>query len=402
MLEVMSHFRAPHSPPGSATSNAPTPLSWDWRGFAWAFAVVIATTAMGWPLYRGKSVHIDNANILMLYLLGVLWIATHHSRSAAVLASVLAVVAFDLVFVKPFYSLAVADPQYLVTFAVMLLTALVISELTHRVRVQSEAARQAWERAEAEFLRNTLLSGVSHELRTPLAGITGAASALIEAGDQLSSQSRAQMLDTIASEAERMERLIKNLLDMTWLEAGGLKLNKQWQPLQEVVGSALHRMNRRLSGRAITTDVPNDLPLVQIDAVLIEQLLINLLDNAMQYTPPGSAIEISARQVGSAIEVEVADHGPGIPTGTEDRVFQKFFRAGQKANQRGMGLGLAICRGFVEAHGGTIAASNRPTGGASFRFKLPIGSGAPKFDAPNIDVPNIDAAAKAVDPPANA
>ncbi len=364
----------------------------DWKGFAWAFAIVIATTAIGWPIHRGNAVHIDNASILMLYLLGVLWIATHHSRAAAVLTSILAVAAFDLVFVKPFYSLAVADPQYLVTFAVMLLTALVISELTHRVRAQSEAARAAWERAEAEFLRNTLLSGVSHELRTPLSGITGAASALIEAGDQLSAESRTQMLDTIASEAERMERLIKNLLDMTWLEAGGLKLNREWQPLQEVVGSALHRMTRRLAGRAVTTNVPSDLPLVQIDAVLIEQLLINLLDNAMQYTPAESAIEIAARQNGAAIEVEVADHGPGIPAGTEDRVFQKFFRAGQKANQRGMGLGLAICRGIVEAHGGTIRASNRPAGGASFQFNLPLFPGAPR----------IDAAEKPVDAPANA
>src|SRR5205823_3732497 len=152
-----------------------------------------------------------NTNVLMLYLLGVLWIATRYSRGAAVFASLLGVAAFDFCFVTPYLTFNVADEQYLVTFAVMLVAALTISTLTHRVRVQSEAARAAWERVETEFLRNTLLSGVSHELRTPLAAITGAASTLIETPEHLSSDSRGEMLATIYDEAERMERLINNL-----------------------------------------------------------------------------------------------------------------------------------------------------------------------------------------------
>jgi two-component system sensor histidine kinase KdpD len=296
-----------------------------------------------------------------------------------VLTSVLSVVAYDLIFVKPFYTFAVSDQQYLITFGVMLATGLVISALTHRVREHSEEARQAWERVEAEFLRNTLLSGVSHDLRTPLSAITGAASTLIENRDHLSDAAQSEMLDTIYGESERMERLINNLLDMTRVESGGLQVKKEWQPLQEVVGSVLHRLERRLGGRKLKTDLPPDLPLVQIDSVLIGQVLMNLLDNAIAYTPPTSTIQIRARQAGDGREVaiDVIDDGPGIPAGTETRVFQKFFRAAQPEKRQGIGLGLAICRGIVEAHGGTIGAGNRPEGGAVFRFTIPMTQSPP-------------------------
>ncbi len=349
----------------------------DIAGYLWAVGVVAAATTLAWPLYHAVGFH--GENVLMLYLVGVLWIATHHSRSAAVLTSVLSVVAYDLIFVKPFYTFAVSDQQYLITFGVMLATGLVISALTHRVREHSEEARQAWERVEAEFLRNTLLSGVSHDLRTPLSAITGAASTLIENRDHLSDAAQSEMLDTIYGESERMERLINNLLDMTRVESGGLQVKKEWQPLQEVVGSVLHRLERRLGGRKLKTDLPPDLPLVQIDSVLIGQVLMNLLDNAIAYTPPTSTIQIRARQAGDGREVaiDVIDDGPGIPAGTETRVFQKFFRAAQPEKRQGIGLGLAICRGIVEAHGGTIGAGNRPEGGAVFRFTIPMTQSPP-------------------------
>lgn len=354
----------------------------DWRGYAWAAAVTAAATAVGWPLHHQFG--LANTNVLMLYLLGVLWVATRHSRGAAIVASVLSVAAFNFYFVPPHLTLAVADHQYLVTFAVMLLTALTISTLTHRVRDQAAAARRAWERAEAEFLRNTLLSGVSHDLRTPLAAITGAASTLIETGDGLAPAARAEMLDTIHSEAARMERLINNLLDMTRLESGGLRLKKEWQSLHEVLGAALEHVNGRLRGHEVRTDLPPDLPLVQMDAVAIEQVLVNLLDNAVEYVPASSPIEISVRLGSDSSEdlvVEVADRGPGLSAGAEQRVFQKFFGAGAGSSRRGLGLGLAICRGIVEAHGGTISAANRPGGGAAFRFTLPR-SAAPPAAAP--------------------
>jgi two-component system sensor histidine kinase KdpD len=353
---------------------------WDWRGYISAAGVVAASTAVGWPLHH--KLGLANVNILMLYLLGVLWIATRYSRGAAILASVLGVLAFDFTFVPPFYTLSVHDHQYVGTFAVMLLTALTISTLTHHVRARAREAQVAWERVETEFLRNTLLSGVSHELRTPLAAITGAASTLIETGERIPMQSRAEMLDTIYGEADRMERLITNLLDMTRVESGGLAVKKDWQPLQEVIGSALHHLDRRLRGRAISADLPADLPLVQIDGVAIEQVLVNLLNNALEYTPADTPIEIGARREDAAVIVHVGDRGPGVPPGTEQRIFEKFFRAQSPGQARhGVGLGLAICRGIVEAHGGTIGACNRPGGGAVFQFTLPVTGEAPRFDS---------------------
>ena len=352
----------------------------DWRGLIAAIGVVGMATAVGWPLYHKMG--LANTNILMLYLIGVLWIATHHSRSAAIVASVLGVLAFDFTFVQPYYHLTVHDRQYVVTFAVMLVTALTISTLTHLSRARAAEARTAWERLEAESLRNTLLSAVSHDLRTPLAAITGSASTLIETGKDLSSDARAEMLDTIYSEAGRMERLINNLLDMTRLEAGGLVLKREWQPMQEVVGSALHHLDRRLSGRTVTTQIPASLPLVQIDGLAIEQVLVNLIDNALDYTPGDAAIHVSADAANGAIVVEVVDHGHGLPPGTERRVFEKFFRAHSPGQSKhGVGLGLAICRGVVEAHGGTISAGNRPGGGAIFRFTLPLVGQAPPVNS---------------------
>jgi two-component system sensor histidine kinase KdpD len=538
----------------SETPAAPVvaaPAKYDWRGYAWATALAAVVTAIGWPLYHGfhvpdetRTPFLANTNVLVLYLLAVLWIANRHSRSAAILASVLGVALFDFCFVPPYLTFTVSDQQYIVTFAAMLVTALLISTLTHRVRAQAEAARDrerrtaamfslnrdlatargtdevasmtvkhtadvfgtrvllllsdadrrllpraasngepvmepkemgvaqwsfehdqpagagtntlpaaqgmylplkssrgvlgvigifgenghpsfgperrqlveafasqsglaleraalaeearlAWERVEVEFLRNTLLSGVSHELRTPLAAITGLTSTLIDSGESLPPESRAELLDTIFSEAERMERLVTNLLDMTRLESGGLTLKREWQPIQEVVGSALHHMDRRLRQHAVTTDLPADLPLVQIDGVAIEQVLVNLIDNAVEYTPPDAPIDIRAGVGEGGLTVEVADRGPGLHPGTEGRIFDKFFRASPPVpsapgipndqaalpGRRGVGLGLAICRGIIHAHGGTISASNRTDGGALFRFTLPLTEEPPQVDS---------------------
>jgi two-component system sensor histidine kinase KdpD len=178
-----------------------------------------------------------------------------------------------------------------------------------------------------------------------------------------------------------MERLITNLLDMTRMEAGGLKIAKEWLPIQEVIGSALHRNEKRLHGREVKVRIPTDLPLVHIDSVLIEQVLNNLLDNAIEYTPRESPIEISAARVGDDVILEVSDHGPGLPAGTEQRVFEKFFRIQPAETRRGTGLGLAIVRGIVEAHGGQVCAANRDGGGAVFRFALPLVGTPPAMDS---------------------
>jgi two-component system sensor histidine kinase KdpD len=225
---------------------------------------------------------------------------------------------------------------------------------------------------EAERLRTALLSSLSHDLRTPLGAITGAASSLLEEQSGLSAATRRDLLQTILEEAERMTRLIANLLDMIRVESGALEVQKEWQPLEEVVGVALIRLDVRLRDHPVQVRLPPDLPLVPLDAVLIEQVFVNLLENAVKYTPAGTAIEISAAAEGNVVRVEVADSGPGLPVGEEGRVFDKFYRAPGAVAQSGIGLGLTICRGIITAHGGRIWAENRPGGGAAFRFTLPL------------------------------
>jgi two-component system sensor histidine kinase KdpD len=466
----------------------------------------------------------EPANLIMTYLLAILAIATRYGRGPSVLASVLSVAAFDFFFVPPYLTFAVANTQYLLTFAVMLVVGLVISGLTVRIRLQAEAARQreqrtgvlyamsrelaqagaveslvaiaarhigevfgaevavflpdraghlrtapheggaqleendvtlrqwvfehrrpaglgagtsssaravhlpllghdsplgvvsvrpqrrdafttpeplrqletfvnqtalalerarladeaqdARVRAEAERLRSSLLTSVSHDLRTPLASITGAATTILESGARLDSRTQQELVESVRDEADRLNRLVQNLLEMTRLESGALQLRKEWHPLEEVIGAALHRLGQRLANRRVTTRVPPDLPLVAIDDVLIEQVLVNLLDNAIKYTPSGSPIAVIATATDRAVTVEVADHGAGLPPGEEDKVFEKFYR-GQPAGGRGAGLGLAICHGIIKAHGGHIWAQNLPEGGVAFLFNLPLADTPP-------------------------
>jgi two-component system sensor histidine kinase KdpD len=234
-----------------------------------------------------------------------------------------------------------------------------------------EQAKAAAVRARTEELRSSLLSSVSHDLRTPLAAITGAASALRDEAAATDSHERRELLDTIAEEAGRLERLLANLLDMTRLESGGLEPKREWVPLEEIVGAALERLEGQLVGREIRTDMPAELPLAFGDPLLLEQLVVNLLENAARHTPAGAPIEIRAAAVEGALELEVADRGPGLAPGDETRIFEKFQR-GSRAGAGGVGLGLAICRGIATAHGGSIRAENRPGGGALFRLTLPL------------------------------
>jgi two-component system sensor histidine kinase KdpD len=232
-------------------------------------------------------------------------------------------------------------------------------------------------------LRGTLLSSVSHDLRTPLSAITGAASTLLDEVS-LGSEPRQELTQTIYEEALRLNRLVGNLLDMTRLEAASVSLKREWQSLEEVVGAALERVEQRLGARRVETRVPQDLPLVPIDAQLVEQLLVNLLENAAKYTPREATVRISARALPGEVEVEVADDGPGLPPGQEQRVFEKFFR--QAGGHDGFGLGLAIARAVVDAHGGRIRAENVAPHGALFRFTLPIVGTPPAGHAPEGDV----------------
>jgi len=306
----------------------------------------------------------------------------------------------------------------------MLLTALVISTLTHRVRTQSQAAREAWERAEAEFLRNTLLSSVSHDLRTPIAAIIGAAGVLEVADEKhLPASARDELLAVICAESERMERLVNNLLDMTRLESGGLVLHSEWQHLPEVIGSALRHLDKRLKERTVHTRIAPDLPLVSMDAVAIEQALVNLIDNAIKHSPPGETVMVglefaaaggagsqpagsqSASPAGAGtllycsdsassadvlptllqaasgiVQLWVEDHGKGIPSEEHERIFERFYRLGSELRRetQGVGIGLSIVKHIVEAHGGKVLVRSKVGEGSRFTIELPIFAGTQK------------------------
>jgi len=238
-----------------------------------------------------------------------------------------------------------------------------------RAQLAAEAERSRVA-AESERLRSTLLSSVSHDLRTPLAAITGAASALREEPPPAPAVAR-ELSATVLEEAERLNRLVGNLLDMTRLESGTLQPRREWHSLEELVGSALARVERYAGSHRLEAHVAPDLPLVALDAVLVEQALVNLLENALRHGAATGKVEMSARQEAGAAILEVSDDGPGFPPDEAERIFDKFHRA---AGGPGAGLGLAIARAIVTAHGGTITASLRQPRGACFRITLPLGT----------------------------
>jgi two-component system sensor histidine kinase KdpD len=241
--------------------------------------------------------------------------------------------------------------------AIAIERALLVEE-THRAMIS----------AETENLRSTLLSSISHDLRTPLTAVTGAASILLENDDTLDRPSRIELIKTIQEESDRLNSIIKNILAMTRLEAGTISVNKEWQSLEEIVGVVLNRLGKRLDGHPVMVHLPDNLPLIPFDGLLLEQVLINLFENAIKYTPEGTTLSLSASERLFTVTVELADHGPGIPPGQEEHIFEKFVR-GHNAGG-GVGLGLAICRAIVHAHGGKIWVENREGGGAVFRFTL--------------------------------
>ena len=486
------------------------------RDYVQAVGVVALATGLSLVL----RAHVQATDIAMIFLLAVVIASSRLPQRPSLLACFLSIAAFDFCFVPPYYTFAVSDVRYVLTFGVMLVVSLVMSRLTTRIREQAEAAREREQRTaalyamtrelaaerntadmvrtaarhlrntfgsevllfttsddgrlaphsalgapavdekdlsialwvfdhgqlagagtttlpatewlylplvasghmlgvagirsedprrfqdpvrrqlletfagqvaaslervrlagasqrakletEAERLRTALLSSLSHDLRTPLAGIEGAATSLLQDGGTHAPETRRELAQTIVEESRRMTRLVANLLDMVRLESGALQVQREWQPLEEVVGVALIRLDERLAGRVVTTTLPPDLPLLPIDGLLVEQVLINLIENALKYTPAGTPIDISARLGQREVIVEVADRGPGLPGGEEGRIFDKFYRARDQGQAGGAGLGLTICRGIVTAHGGRIWAENRPGGGAAFRFSLPL------------------------------
>jgi two-component system sensor histidine kinase KdpD len=503
------------------SERAPLPMA----EYLQAATTVLAATAVCWFTRQ----IFDLADQAMIYLLSVLYVASRSARGPALFASLASVAALDFFFVPPYFTFAVSDVRYLVTFAVMLVTGVLVSSLTVRIRSQAAAARErerrtavlyaltrsfafrravdeiaeaaaahvevlfeakaavlladrpgslvvhagaehpfvreereltvarwvfehgrpagsstdtlpgvqglylplvggtrtlgvlgidigrrpeplnasqrqildvfvkqaalALERAlladeteqarvaaETERLRSTLLATMSHDLRTPIAAITGAATSLLDESAALPSHERRNLLETIREEADRLNRIVRDLLDLNRIESGAVAVRKEWCPLEEIVGSALVRLDDILSGREVEVKLPSPLLLVPVDPVLMEQVLTNLLENAAKYTPPGSPITIEADSVNGGVMVSVSDRGPGIPIEDIDRIFEKFHRLSGDGSVAGTGLGLAICRAILMAHGGRIWAENREGGGACFRFLLPVEEPAPSLE----------------------
>jgi two-component system sensor histidine kinase KdpD len=265
--------------------------------------------------------------------------------------------------------------QQLDTFAALAAIAL---ERVHYI----EVAQNALVHMESERLRNSLLATLSHDLRTPLTSLVGLAESLSFAKPPLRPEQQV-LADALREETHRMTALVTNLLDMARIQNGEVQLNLQWQALEEVVGSSLRLCRQQLGTRQIETRLPRDLPLLRFDAMLIERVLCNLLENASKYTPANSRVTISAEVAGNFASISVFDNGPGLPVGREESLFEKFTRGEKESSTTGVGLGLAICRAIVEAHGGMIRAGKSPEGGAAFIFTLPLGTPpvTPDFDA---------------------
>ncbi len=255
--------------------------------------------------------------------------------------------------------------RLLETFATLTAIAL---ERVHYIAV----AQQAEVDMASERLRNSLLAALSHDLRTPLTALVGLADALALTGPRLAPE-QAELAQAIREEALRTSALVHNLLDMARLQSGRVVLRREWQPLEEVVGTALRALARPLAAHRVRVALPAELPLVHIDAVMMERAFCNLLENAAKYTPHGSLIEISARERDAVIEIVVADDGPGLPPGRERELFEKFSRGRSESPIPGVGLGLAIVQAVVTAHGGRVRAGTREGGGAAFTLELPRG-----------------------------
>lgn len=259
----------------------------------------------------------------------------------------------------------------------------ILDACSAQIALALERARLAMAAEEARLLKarenleRALLNSISHDLRTPLATVTGVLSSLREEGAVLNEKARRELLDTACGEAERLNRFVGNLLDMTRIEAGAVRLNIEPCDVQDLIGCALAALESRLGARRVEVNLAPGLPLVPIDLVLMTQVLVNLLDNSIKYAPPGSPVEVIATAEEGWLVLEVVDRGPGVPEHDLQRVFDKFYRIPVPEGAGGTGLGLSICKGFVEAHGGRIAAENRTGGGVRIVIRLPLASSTP-------------------------
>jgi two-component system sensor histidine kinase KdpD len=317
--------------------------------------------------------YVQPSDLVMFNLVAVVAIAMRFDIGPSLWTAALSALGFDYFFLPPKFSFAPEDLKGGVTIVVMVVVAGIISGLGAQTRRQRAAAQARELQMETERLRSSLLSLVSHDLRTPLAAILGAGTELLKDSTRLDAAARDGLAESIVEEAERLDQLVTNLLDMVRLDDGAVEVRKRPEPLDEVVESALERLRGRLGIRLVQSRVPQEIPMVPMDAVLMRQVLVNILENALRYTPEQSPIELDAVASAISVTLEVRDRGPGILEEEADRLFDRFYRGSVSvARDGGVGLGLTICRAIVTAHGGTIRIENRVGGGAVVRVDLPL------------------------------
>lgn len=326
-----------------------------------AAGILIAATLVG-LLFSGLK--IPEANIIAVYILGVLIISIITSSwMYSFLASVISVLAFNFLFTIPRFTLRAYDPSYPVTFGIMFLVALITGSLASRMKEYARESAQAAMQIEKEQLRADLLRSISHDLRTPLTSISGNASNLLSNENEFSQETRMQIYGDIYDDSMWLIKLVENLLSVTRIEDGRMDLRMSAELMDEVIAEAMRHTDRNRDGRKIEVSSDEEFILGKMDARLIVQVVINLVDNAVKYTPEGAQIRIHTGKKDGMVVVSVSDTGPGIPDEQKSKVFEMFYTGTNRAadGRRSLGLGLGLCRSIIRAHGGEIWVSdNKP------------------------------------------
>ena len=336
-----------------------------------AAGILIAATLVG-LLFSGLK--IPEANIIAVYILGVLIISIITSSwMYSFLASVISVLAFNFLFAVPRFTLRAYDPSYPVTFGIMFLVALITGSLASRMKEYARESAQAAMQIEKEQLRADLLRSISHDLRTPLTSISGNASNLLSNENEFSQETRMQIYGDIYDDSMWLIKLVENLLSVTRIEDGRMDLRMSAELMDEVIAEAMRHTDRNRDGRKIEVSSDEEFILGKMDARLIVQVVINLVDNAVKYTPEGAQIRIHTGKKDGMVVVSVSDTGPGIPDEQKSKVFDMFYTGTNRAadGRRSLGLGLGLCRSIIRAHGGEIWVSDNKPQGAVFTFTLP-------------------------------
>lgn len=329
------------------------------RDFIWTTIAVGLVIAVGWFLQQ----FLPRENLLLVFLLPILFAAARYGLWPSLYTVALSWICYNFFFIDPIFTLNVYARGDIGTLLFFPIIALVIGNMAAQL-ISSETER----------LRSALLSSISHDLRTPLASIVGSATTLQDIGKNLPVPANKELLDNILDEAERLNRFIQNLLDMTKLEHGNLKPRQEWVEFRDIMGRAMKRLTKETIERKISIDPSSDFSTLCVDPVLMEQVFVNILDNAVKHTPSGTPVEISFKREGKKAVITIADQGSGIPENERELVFDMFYRVRSgDAKGAGTGLGLAICRGLIEAQSGTIRAeSGRMGKGTAMVITFPV------------------------------